>query len=121
MGRNCVKSVCIRSFSGWYFPVFGLNAERYRVPLRIQSKFRKIQSKLPTITDQNIVKSLTNFCSLRSKQQEKRDQFSFKKCFHCHFFVFFAIQSFNILTFKFFLVPYYISSFVFLFAVYFCT
>ena len=27
--RHCVKSVCIRSFSGPYFPAFGLNTERY--------------------------------------------------------------------------------------------
>ena len=31
---NCVKNVHIRSFSGPYFPAFGLNKERYRV-LRI--------------------------------------------------------------------------------------
>ena len=29
--RHCVKSVCIRSYSGPHFPVFGLNTERYRV------------------------------------------------------------------------------------------
>ena len=28
---NYVKSVCIRSYSGPHFPVFGLNTERYRV------------------------------------------------------------------------------------------
>ena len=37
---HCVKSVCIRSFSGPYFPTFGLNTERYGcgVSLRIQSE-----------------------------------------------------------------------------------
>ena len=35
---HCVKNGFIRSFSGPYFPVFGLNAERYRVSLRIQSE-----------------------------------------------------------------------------------
>ena len=30
-----MKSVCIRSFSGRYFPVFGLNMEGYSVSLRI--------------------------------------------------------------------------------------
>ena len=28
---NCVKNVCIRSYSGPHFPAFGLNAERYEV------------------------------------------------------------------------------------------
>ena len=26
---HCVKTVCIRSFSGVYFPAFGLNTERH--------------------------------------------------------------------------------------------
>ena len=38
-GLHCVKSVQIRSFSGLYFPVFGLNMEIYRVNLRIQSEY----------------------------------------------------------------------------------
>ena len=71
------------------------------------------------MTDQNIVKSLTIFRSSWSKQREKRGQFSFKKSFHYLFSIFFAIQFFNILAVKFHLVPYYISSFVILFAVYF--
>ena len=40
----CKKSVRIRSFSGLYFPVFGLNTERYGVCLRIQSKCGKIRT-----------------------------------------------------------------------------
>ena len=39
------KSVQIRSFSGPYFPVFGLNTEIYPVNLRIQSKFGKIRTR----------------------------------------------------------------------------
>ena len=35
--KHCVKSVRIRSFSGPYFPTFGLNTESYGVSLRIQS------------------------------------------------------------------------------------
>ena len=35
---HCVKSACIRSYSGphfsWIFPVFGLNTERYSVQIR---------------------------------------------------------------------------------------
>ena len=42
---NCVKSVRIRSFSGPYFPAFGLNTGRYVVSLRIQSKCRKIRTR----------------------------------------------------------------------------
>ena len=33
---HCVKSVCIRSYSGPHFPAFGLNTERYRVSLRMR-------------------------------------------------------------------------------------
>ena len=43
----CVKKVRIRSFSGSYFPAFGLNTERYGVSLRIQSECRKMRTKKP--------------------------------------------------------------------------
>ena len=36
--NHCVISVRIRSYSGPYFPAFGLNLERYSVSLRIQSE-----------------------------------------------------------------------------------
>ena len=42
--KHCVKSVQIRSFSGPYFPAFGLNTETYalyRISLRIQSECGK--------------------------------------------------------------------------------
>ena len=41
----CVKSVQIRSFSGPYFPVFGLKTEIYGVNLRIQSEYRKVRTR----------------------------------------------------------------------------
>ena len=41
---HCVKNVCIRSFSGPYFPAFGLNMERYGLSIRIQSKCGKIRA-----------------------------------------------------------------------------
>ena len=41
---NVSKSVRIRSYSGPYFPAFGLNTEGYSVSLRIQSKCVKIQT-----------------------------------------------------------------------------
>ena len=31
---HCVKNVCIRSFTGPYFPIFGLNTEPYSVQIR---------------------------------------------------------------------------------------
>ena len=40
-----VKSIRIRSFSGSYFPAFGLNTERYGVSLCIQTKWGKIRTR----------------------------------------------------------------------------
>ena len=48
---HCVKSVLIRSFSGPYFPAFGLNTERYSVSLRIQSECGEIQTRRTLNTD----------------------------------------------------------------------
>ena len=47
----CVKSVRIRSYSGPYFPAFGLITERYGVSLRIQSKCGKIRTRITPNTD----------------------------------------------------------------------
>ena len=46
-----MKSVHIRSYSGPYFPAFELNTERYGVSLRIQSKCRKIRTRITLNTD----------------------------------------------------------------------
>ena len=46
-----VKSVRIRSYSGPYFPAFGLNTERYRLSLRIQSECGKIRTRITPNTD----------------------------------------------------------------------
>ena len=43
---HCVKSVCIRSYSGSHFPAFGLNTERHIVSLCIQSKCGKIRTRI---------------------------------------------------------------------------
>ena len=51
MPIHCVKSVRILSFSGPYFPVFGLNMERYGVSLRIQSECEKLQTRKTSNTD----------------------------------------------------------------------
>ena len=48
---HCVKSVRIRSFSGLYFPLFGLNTEIYSTSLRIQTEFRKIPTRKSPNTD----------------------------------------------------------------------
>ena len=47
----CVKSVPIRSYSGPYFPAFGLNMERYSVSRCIQSEIRKIRTRIAPNTD----------------------------------------------------------------------
>ena len=44
--NHCVKSVRIRSYSGPYFPAFGLNMERYSVSLHIQSKYGKMLTRI---------------------------------------------------------------------------
>ena len=48
---HCVKSICIRSYSGPHFPAFGLNTERYFVYLRIQSKCREMLTRMTLNTD----------------------------------------------------------------------
>ena len=59
---SCVKSVRIRSYSGPYFPAFGLNAERYSVCFRIQSKMREN-------TDQNNSKCRHFLCSVKHESR----------------------------------------------------
>ena len=41
----CMKSVCIRSFCGLYFPAFVLNTEKYSVSLNIQPECGKIRTR----------------------------------------------------------------------------
>ena len=48
---DCVKSVCIQSFSGLYFPASGLNMERNWVFLRIQSECGKVRTRKTPSTD----------------------------------------------------------------------
>ena len=48
---HCVKSVRIWSYSGPYYPTFGLNTERYRVSPRIQSKCGKVRTRITPNTD----------------------------------------------------------------------
>ena len=51
MEIHCVKSVCIRSYSGPHFPAFGLNAKRYEASLHIQSKCGKMWTRITPNTD----------------------------------------------------------------------
>ena len=51
VAEHCVKSVRNRSFSGPYFPAFGLNTVRYGVSLRIQSECEKIRTRKTPNTD----------------------------------------------------------------------
>ena len=49
--NHCVKSVRIWSYSGPYFPAFGLNTERCSVSLRIQSECGKMRTGITPNTD----------------------------------------------------------------------
>ena len=46
-----LRSVRIRSYSGLYFPSFGLNTEKYIVSLRIQAEYGKIRTIITLNTD----------------------------------------------------------------------
>ena len=48
---HCAKSVRIRSYSGPYFPAFGVNTERYFVSLRIQSECGIMRTRITPYTD----------------------------------------------------------------------
>ena len=49
--NHCVKSIRIWNYSGPYFPLFGLNTERYGVSLHIQSECGKMRFRTNTNTD----------------------------------------------------------------------
>ena len=49
--QYCVKSVRIRSFSGPYFPTFGLYTERYETSFRIRSECGEIRTRKTPNTD----------------------------------------------------------------------
>ena len=48
---HCVKSVCIRSYSGPHFPAFGLSTDRYSVSHHIQSEYGKMRTIISPNTD----------------------------------------------------------------------
>ena len=49
--HHCIKSVRIRSYSGPYFPAFGLTTERYEVSLHIQFECWKMWTRITPNTD----------------------------------------------------------------------
>ena len=50
--KHCGKSICIRSYSRPYFPIFGQNTERYaRVSRRIHSEYGKRRTRITPNTD----------------------------------------------------------------------
>ena len=77
--RNpCVKSVRIRSYSGPHFPAFGLNTERYKVSLRIQSECGKIRTRITPNTDTvypvfSFWETYTSFALTRSTPHQKME------------------------------------------------
>ena len=48
---HCVKGFRVRSYSGPYFPAFGLNTERYGVSLRTQSECGKMRTRIASNMD----------------------------------------------------------------------
>ena len=49
--NHCVNIFYIWSYSGSYFPAFGLNTDRYEVSLRIQSEWGQIWTRITLNTD----------------------------------------------------------------------
>ena len=69
---HCVKSVRIRSYSGPYFPAFGLNTEGYEVSFRVQSKCGKIQIRItPTKDTFYAVSLISNLLTASSKKLQE--------------------------------------------------
>ena len=68
---HCMKNVRVWSFSGPYFPAFGLNTERYGIFLPIQTECSKIWTRKTPNTDafqaatSSLNFSLTNELSLQ--------------------------------------------------------
>ena len=72
---HCVKSVRIRSYSGLYFPAFGLNTERYSVSLRIQSECGKMRTRITPNTDTfHAVMLMGNFYARQHRFDAKADR-----------------------------------------------
>ena len=69
--KHCVKSVCIRSYSGPHFPTFGMNTERNGVSLRIQSECGKMRTRMTSNMD--------IFYAVKTAYSNKYQIFTFNK------------------------------------------
>ena len=58
---TALKNVRIRCYSGPHFPAFGLNSERYRVSLHIQSECGKMRTRRTPNTDTFHAVSISRF------------------------------------------------------------
>ena len=76
---HCIKSPRIQSFSDRYFPVFGVNAEIYRVNICFQSQCEKIRTRKTLNTNTFRVMSCTEiFPKVPKKKPRGRAIFSIK-------------------------------------------
>ena len=77
----CVKSVRICSYSGPHFPAFGLNTERYKVSLHIQSKCGTMWTRI--IQNKDIFQAVITTFSIA------------QVCFQLHYFSYFSALKFQ--------------------------
>ena len=80
---HCVKSVRIQSYSSPYFLAFGLNTQKYSVPLRIQSKCGKMLPNECLVPNKTEFVSLWPQCilSIISTNQSHKLEKSLSSCF----------------------------------------
>ena len=83
---HCVKIVNIWSFSGLYFPAFGLNAKRYGLFLRIESECGKMRTRITPNTK--------NFHAVTTSKKEIK-LVSFTECVRVIQRVFLFLQRFE--------------------------
>ena len=73
-----MKRVRVRSFSGPYFPEFGLNTEKYFVFLRVQPEYGKIRTRKNPNTDTFHAVLLVTFRSTALLKKTPTQVFSFE-------------------------------------------
>ena len=64
--NHFVKRVRIRSYSGPYFPTFGLNTKKCGVSLRIKSEWEKMRTRITTNADSFYAVSLFENTHIKS-------------------------------------------------------
>ena len=78
-----MKSIRVRSYSGLYFPVFGLNTERYGVygvSLCIQSECGKMRTRITPNADLFYAMHWYIYSRFKSRSSHRRSSFK-KRCF----------------------------------------